>query len=184
MKLIVLVITLHFVDLQLTCVFNDVDNTESPLFLLFHTGFGSGLKCCFHFLGIWQRYGELSKQRLDRAILVFFQNFRKSYVGDQAMHSSKVQKDSSFSFQKVSCFSYIIRDFYCLLQQLYARLSELLGLHDHLLLLNVIVSKIATNLKSYAEVRVYRCFFFIILRTQIYVFMFVCCRVRKSLITR
>ncbi|KAK7837537.1 exportin-7-a [Quercus suber] len=52
------------------------------------------------------------------------QHFRKSYVGDQAMHSSK---------------------------QLYARLSELLGLHDHLLLLNVIVSKIATNLKCYTE---------------------------------
>ncbi|XP_044512418.1 exportin-7-like isoform X3 [Mangifera indica] len=71
-----------------------------------------------------QRYCELSKQRLDRAILTFFQHFRKSYVGDQAMHSSK---------------------------QLYARLSELLGLHDHLLLLNVIVGKIATNLKCYAE---------------------------------
>ncbi|KAK6934030.1 hypothetical protein RJ641_036924, partial [Dillenia turbinata] len=71
-----------------------------------------------------QRYGELSKQRLDRAILIFFQNFRKSYVGDQAMYSSK---------------------------QLYARLSELLGLHDHLLILNVIVSKIATNLKCYTE---------------------------------
>ncbi|KAL1811235.1 hypothetical protein ACET3Z_021300 [Daucus carota] len=70
------------------------------------------------------RYGELSKQRLDRAILTFFQHFRKSYVGDQAMHSSK---------------------------QLYARLSELLGLHDHLLLLNVIVGKIATNLKCYTE---------------------------------
>ncbi|KAJ4956852.1 hypothetical protein NE237_013635 [Protea cynaroides] len=70
-----------------------------------------------------QRYGELSKQRLDRAILTFFQNFRKSYVGDQAMHSSK----------------------------LYAHLSELLGLHDHLLLLNVIVGKIATNLKCYTE---------------------------------
>ncbi|KAK8999110.1 hypothetical protein V6N11_070287 [Hibiscus sabdariffa] len=70
-----------------------------------------------------QRYGEVSKQRLDRAILTFFQNFRKSYVGDQAMHSSK----------------------------LYARLSELLGLHDHLLLLNVIVGKIATNLKCYTE---------------------------------
>ncbi|KAK4268092.1 hypothetical protein QN277_024795 [Acacia crassicarpa] len=70
-----------------------------------------------------QRYGEISKQRLDRAILTFFQNFRKSYVGDQAMHSSK----------------------------LYARLSELLALHDHLLLLNVIVSKIVTNLKSYIE---------------------------------
>ncbi|XP_010424762.1 PREDICTED: exportin-7-like [Camelina sativa] len=69
-----------------------------------------------------QRYGEKSKQRLDRAILTFFQNFRKSYVGDQAMHSSK---------------------------QLYARLKELLGLHDHLVLLNVIVGKIATNLKCY-----------------------------------
>ncbi|KAL5715586.1 hypothetical protein ACHQM5_017387 [Ranunculus cassubicifolius] len=71
-----------------------------------------------------ERYGEISKQRLDRAILTFFQHFRKSYVGDQAMHSSK---------------------------QLYARLSELLGLHDHLLLLNVIVGKIATNLKCYSE---------------------------------
>lgn len=71
-----------------------------------------------------QRYGEVTKQRLDRAILVFFQHFRKSYVGDQAMHSSK---------------------------QLYARLSELLGLNDHLLVLNVIVRKIATNLKCYAE---------------------------------
>ncbi|XP_031377633.1 exportin-7 isoform X1 [Punica granatum] len=71
-----------------------------------------------------QRYGELSKQRLDRAILTFFQNFRKSYVGDQAMHSSK---------------------------QLYARLSDLLGLHDHLVLLNVIVGKIATNLKCYTQ---------------------------------
>ncbi|XVF41019.1 hypothetical protein PTKIN_Ptkin01aG0246900 [Pterospermum kingtungense] len=70
-----------------------------------------------------QRYSELSKQRLDRAFLTFFQHFRKSYVGDQAMHSSK----------------------------LYARLSELLGLHDHLLLLNVIVGKIATNLKCYTE---------------------------------
>ncbi|KAJ3676579.1 hypothetical protein LUZ60_003991 [Juncus effusus] len=71
-----------------------------------------------------QRYHEISKQRLDRAILVFFQNFRKSYVGDQAVHSSK---------------------------QLYARLSELLGLNDHLVLLNVVVGKIATNLKCYTE---------------------------------
>lgn len=70
-----------------------------------------------------QRYGELSKQRLDRALLTFFQHFRKSYVGDQAMHSSK----------------------------LYARLSELLGLHDHLLLLDFFVRKIATNLKYYTE---------------------------------
>ncbi|XP_027114232.1 exportin-7 isoform X1 [Coffea eugenioides] len=71
-----------------------------------------------------QRYGEPSKQRLDRAVLTFFQFFRKSYVGDQAMHSSK---------------------------QLYARLSELLGLHDHLLLLDFFIRKIATNLKCYTE---------------------------------
>ncbi|RCV22123.1 hypothetical protein SETIT_4G195400v2 [Setaria italica] len=71
-----------------------------------------------------QRYQELSKQRLDRAILIFVQNFRRSYVGDQAMHSSKL---------------------------LYTRLSELLGLNDHLVLLNVIVGKIATNLKCYAQ---------------------------------
>ncbi|URE41777.1 hypothetical protein MUK42_06737 [Musa troglodytarum] len=70
-----------------------------------------------------QRYGEISKQRLDRAILTFFQNFRKSYVGDHAMHSSK----------------------------LYLRLSELLGLHDHLVLLNFIVGKIAMNLKHYPQ---------------------------------
>ncbi|XXG52684.1 hypothetical protein AAC387_Pa03g0944 [Persea americana] len=70
-----------------------------------------------------QRYHTISKQRLDRAILAFFQHFRKSYVGDQAINSSK----------------------------LYARLSELLGLHDHIVLLNVIVGKIATNLKCYTE---------------------------------
>ncbi|KAJ4771637.1 ARM repeat superfamily protein [Rhynchospora pubera] len=74
-----------------------------------------------------QRYHDKSKQRLDRAILTFFQNFRKSYVGDQAIHTSK---------------------------QLYTRLTELIGLNDHLVLLNVIVSKIATNLKFYTECEV------------------------------
>ncbi|KAH7288361.1 hypothetical protein KP509_31G023600 [Ceratopteris richardii] len=71
-----------------------------------------------------QRYGERAKQRLDLAILCFFQNFQNVYVGDQAMHSSK---------------------------QLYLRLSELLGLQDHLVVLNVIVGKIATNLKCYTQ---------------------------------
>ncbi|KAJ0099529.1 hypothetical protein Patl1_21061 [Pistacia atlantica] len=71
-----------------------------------------------------QRYGEFSKQRLDLAILTFFEHFRKSYVGDQAVHSAKM---------------------------LYSRLSELLGIHDNMLLLNAIVRKIATNLKSYKE---------------------------------
>lgn len=48
-------------------------------------------------LDIMQRYVETSKQRLDLAILVFFQNFRKSYVGDQAIHSSKVHNWNLFA---------------------------------------------------------------------------------------
>lgn len=71
-----------------------------------------------------KRYGDVSKQRLDRAILTFLQHLRRCYIGDQAVISAK---------------------------QLYTRLSELLGLHDHLLLLNVIVGKMTTNLKYYAE---------------------------------
>ncbi|CAI5993163.1 unnamed protein product, partial [Closterium sp. NIES-64] len=71
-----------------------------------------------------QRYDERSKQRLDLAVLSFFQNFRRVYVGDQAMHASKI---------------------------LYARLADLLGLQDHLMVLNVIVAKIATNLKCYTK---------------------------------
>ena len=98
-----------------------------------------------------QRYREISKQRLDRAIITFFQSFRKSYVGDQAMHSSKVVSLTSASCCLMS-FLICSSDFHFLLQQLYSRLSELLGLHDHLVLLNVIVGKIATNLKCYTEV--------------------------------
>ncbi|PWZ17294.1 Exportin-7-A [Zea mays] len=90
-------------------------------------------------LQAYTRYQELSKQRLDRAILIFVQSFRRSYVGDQAMHSSKMYLLVNSINQ---CF---------LLQQLYGRLSELLGLNDHLILLNVIVGKIATNMKCYAE---------------------------------
>ncbi|XP_028183222.1 exportin-7-A-like isoform X3 [Glycine soja] len=71
-----------------------------------------------------KRYGDVSKQRLDRAILTFLQHLRRCYIGDQAVYSSK---------------------------QLYTRLSELLGLHDHLLLLNVIVGKMTTNLKYYTK---------------------------------
>ncbi|URE05707.1 hypothetical protein MUK42_19697 [Musa troglodytarum] len=95
-----------------------------------------------------QRYGEISKQRLDRAILTFFQNFRKSYVGDLAMHSSK----ASGLFVPILASHFLTSfDAYFLLQQLYTRLSELLGIHDHLVLLNIIVGKIATNLKCYTE---------------------------------
>uniref|UniRef100_A0A061RU54 Ran-binding protein n=1 Tax=Tetraselmis sp. GSL018 TaxID=582737 RepID=A0A061RU54_9CHLO len=68
-----------------------------------------------------RRYGEHTRQRLDLAILAFFQNFRKVYVGEQAMHSSKV----------------------------YTCLNERLRLGDHLMVLNVVLGKIATNLKVY-----------------------------------
>lgn len=111
----------------------------------------------------WQRYAETSKQRLDIAILIFFQNFKKSYVGDQAIHSSKVSKIENFETnlcqmlgQVCLLTSFLLVFFFFLelflLQQLYAKLSELLGLHDHMLILNVIVGKIATNLKCYGEV--------------------------------
>jgi len=69
------------------------------------------------------RYGELSRQRLDLAVLNFCQNFRKVYVGENTMHQSKV----------------------------YVRLKEQLGLHDHLMVLNYTVTKINTNLKCFAK---------------------------------
>lgn len=69
------------------------------------------------------RYGEMSRQRLDLALLLFFQHFRKVYVGEQVMHSSKV----------------------------YTQLSERLGLHDHLMVLNETVRKITTNLQCFVH---------------------------------
>ena len=69
------------------------------------------------------RYGAESRQRLDLATLNFFGNFRKVYVGEQAMHSSKV----------------------------YVQLSERMGLHDHLMVMNLTVTKITVNLKSFAQ---------------------------------
>ena len=69
------------------------------------------------------RYGAESRQRLDLAVLNFFGNFRKVYVGEQAMHSSKV----------------------------YVQLSERMGLHDHLMVMDVTVTKITKNLKCFAQ---------------------------------
>jgi hypothetical protein len=37
------------------------------------------------------RVGEHTRQRLDIALLGFFQNFRKVYIGEQVMHCSKVR---------------------------------------------------------------------------------------------
>lgn len=70
-----------------------------------------------------QRYGERSRQRLDMAVINFFQSFRKVYIGEQVMHSSKV----------------------------YTRLQEALGLADHTAVLNTMLSKIAKNLQVYGS---------------------------------
>ncbi|CAI5478824.1 unnamed protein product [Closterium sp. Yama58-4] len=130
-----------------------------------------------------QRYDERSKQRLDLAVLSFFQNFRRVYVGDQAMHASKVDTVEPCLGAKAMRASKVdtvepclgakvtagrYRSLYvgdqamhaskvdtiepCLgAKILYARLADLLGLQDHLMVLNVIVAKIATNLKCYTK---------------------------------
>lgn len=66
-----------------------------------------------------QRYGEESRQRLDIAVLTFFQHFRKVYVGEVVMHSSKV----------------------------YQRLKESIGIDTYIALLDVILRKVTRNLK-------------------------------------
>ncbi|KAH9499291.1 Exportin 7 [Bulinus truncatus] len=58
-------------------------------------------------------------EKLDLAILSFFEQFRKIYVGDQVQKTSKV----------------------------YRRLSEVLGLSDESMVLSVFIGKIITNLK-------------------------------------
>ncbi|KAF8061166.1 XPO7 [Scenedesmus sp. PABB004] len=68
-----------------------------------------------------QRYADNSRQRLDMAVLGFFQSFRKVYIGEQVMQSSNV----------------------------YSRLGERLGLADHAAVLGVMLAKVATNLKVY-----------------------------------
>lgn len=67
------------------------------------------------------RYQEPARQRLDLSILSFFQNFRRVYVGEQVVHTSKV----------------------------YIKLGERCGVSDHLGVMNVMLNKIATNLKVY-----------------------------------
>ena len=62
------------------------------------------------------------RQRLELAVLGFFQSFRKVYVGDQSMTSSRV----------------------------YVPLSERLDLHDHLAVLNACVAKVTANLAKFA----------------------------------
>lgn len=66
---------------------------------------------------------EETLQRLESSVLYFLQSFRKVYIGESAILSSQV----------------------------YNRLSTLLGLGDHLAVLNVIVNKVAQNLKIWGK---------------------------------
>jgi exportin-7 len=71
-----------------------------------------------------QRYGQETRQKLDQAMLGFFQNFQKVYIGEQVMHSSFV----------------------------YGKLSERLpGITDHNGVLQLMLNKIAINLQQYGE---------------------------------
>ena len=69
------------------------------------------------------RARERSRQRLELALLSFFSAFRKVYVGEQVVHSSKV----------------------------YSRLRERLGggLGDHAAVLDAMMGKVASNLVTY-----------------------------------
>lgn len=70
-----------------------------------------------------QSNGTYGCEKLDLAILNFFEQFRKIFVGDQVQKSSKV----------------------------YRRMSELLGIQDETMWLNVVTSKIITNLKYWTR---------------------------------
>lgn len=67
------------------------------------------------------RYNALSRQKLDLAIIDFNQNFRRVYIGEQVVQSSRV----------------------------YAKLREKCGIANHLDVMSSMLAKIATNLKVY-----------------------------------
>lgn len=99
-----------------------------------------------------------------------------------------LKSNYAVTFMRFLClFLFIALQFLVvLLQQLYARFSELLGIHDHLLLLNVIMSKIATNLKCYTEVKfISSCSFaiFMVIVSLLILHFYFHFRVTKSLIT-
>lgn len=70
-----------------------------------------------------QRFNIRSKQRLELALISFFQSFRRAYIGEQVVHSSKV----------------------------YTKLREKCGITDHVAVMNAILGKICFNLKIYGS---------------------------------
>uniref|UniRef100_UPI00358FBF5D exportin-7 isoform X2 n=1 Tax=Myxine glutinosa TaxID=7769 RepID=UPI00358FBF5D len=69
------------------------------------------------------RLPQAGNEKLELAMLSFFEQFRKIYIGDQVQKSSKV----------------------------YRRLSEVLGLTDETMVLSIFIGKIITNLKYWGR---------------------------------
>ncbi|KAH0518485.1 Exportin-7 [Microtus ochrogaster] len=69
------------------------------------------------------RLAQAGNEKLELAMLSFFEQFRKIYIGDQVQKSSK----------------------------LYRRLSEVLGLNDETMVLSVFIGKVITNLKYWGR---------------------------------
>ncbi|KAI8486150.1 Exportin 7 [Branchiostoma belcheri] len=81
------------------------------------------------------RLAQGGSEKLDLAMLSFFEQFRKIYVGDQ------VQKTSKTSWR------YLVQA----VRKVYKRLSEVLGLNDESMVLSVFIGKIITNLKYWGS---------------------------------
>lgn len=69
------------------------------------------------------RLSQSGSEKLELALLSFFEQFRKIYIGDQVQKTSKV----------------------------YRRLAEMLGLNDESMVLSVIIRKVITNLKYWGN---------------------------------
>ncbi|CAB1318270.1 unnamed protein product [Coregonus sp. 'balchen'] len=78
------------------------------------------------------RLAQAGNERLELAMLSFFEQFRKIYIGDQGDVP-------------------MVNDVCLCVSQLYRRLSEVLGLNDETMVLSVFIGKIITNLKYWGQ---------------------------------
>ncbi|XP_048190081.1 ran-binding protein 17 isoform X3 [Perognathus longimembris pacificus] len=89
------------------------------------------------------RLPQSSNEKIELAILWFLDQFRKTYVGDQLQRTSKVirpRNDVSRSPEKA-----------WKIVQVYARMSEVLGITDDNHVLETFMTKIVTNLKYWGR---------------------------------
>ncbi|MBN3316501.1 XPO7 protein, partial [Atractosteus spatula] len=117
------------------------------------------------------RLAQAGNEKLELAMLSFFEQFRKIYIGDQVQKSSK---DRKAEFLWADLFCTVISaaqeqpgqreghcsasprtlegNFHqCQTKPLYRRLSEVLGLNDETMVLSVFIGKIITNLKYWGR---------------------------------